>query len=85
MGEDPRAMALLDRVSRAIAGVVRAVAAAYGVRLVAMGGGVVAALPLLLERVRELVGEDGAPVVAACFLGDDAGVIGAGVRSLRGG
>lgn len=82
-GEDPRALALLDRVSRAIAGVVRAFGTGYDVGVVALGGGVVAAWPVLLERVRKIVGEGGAPVVAGCLLGDDAGVVGAGVRSLR--
>ncbi len=85
----PRAIELFDSVSRVVAVIVDQLAREHGVEVVAIGGGIVAALPELLDGVRRYLSDAAGVRAIAALHGDAAGVVGVvgvvgvGKRSLR--
>lgn len=80
---DSQAKKLVEGVACAIAVVARRLAGEYGVEVVALGGGVVAEWPGLMECVPGRIGNAGTVRVVGALLGDDAGVVGAAIHALR--
>jgi len=79
---DSRAVKLVDKVAGGIAVVASRLAEEYGVEVLALGGGVVAALPQVLESVSRHLGHAGTVRVEGGVMGDEAGVVGAGAAAL---
>ncbi len=74
---------IVESASRAVAIVIRRIAAEYAIEVVSLGGGVVAEFPAMIELVLREVESVEAFRVEGCLLGDYAGVVGAGVWALR--
>jgi glucokinase len=85
----PRAIELVDSASRVVAVIVDQLAREHGVEVVAIGGGIVAALTELLDGVRRHLSDAAGVRATAALHGDAAGVVGVvgvvgvGKRSLR--
>lgn len=87
---DEAARRIVGDAAVAVAAVIRSLAECYRVNMICIGGGVVAHLPSLLHEVMDhhvssfmFQGGQHAPLVEPARLGDDAGVIGAGLLAMR--
>lgn len=73
----------LETITSGVSAVVENLFTQHGVEVVSLGGGLVTKHPSIVESVRQKTQDSGQIRIQSCLLGDDAGVIGAGILSLK--